>query len=119
TPAGEKPENAAPAGGEAGKKGDAKKGALQKVDYRRAAGKDGEGSKQAEAQKPSAVGKAAIAADAGLKPSTTKEATFLKRLHDGSCNLFATVLGPEANEAHRDHFHLDMKVRRSSRGICQ
>ena len=51
-------------------------------------------------------------------PATTKEATFLKRLHGGSCTVFATVLGPEANEAHRDHFHLDMKVRRTSRGVC-
>jgi hypothetical protein len=53
-----------------------------------------------------------------LKPATTKEAAFLKRLHHGSCGLFATVLGPEANEAHRDHFHLDMKVRRSPQGVC-
>ena len=49
---------------------------------------------------------------------TTKEATFLKRLHRGSCTVFATVLGPEANEAHRDHFHLDMKERRSGSGVC-
>ncbi len=27
-------------------------------------------------------------------------------------------IGPEANEAHRDHFHLDMKVRQSSHGVC-
>ena len=46
------------------------------------------------------------------------EATFLKRLHGGSCTVFATVLGPEANEAHRDHFHLDMKERRSGSGVC-
>lgn len=62
---------------------------------------------------------ASSAADAKLPvPSTTKEATFLKRLHGGACTLFATVLGPEANEAHRDHFHLDMKVRQSGAGVC-
>ena len=50
--------------------------------------------------------------------ATTAEATFLKRLHKGACATFGTVLGPEANEAHRDHFHLDVKARRSSRGVC-
>lgn len=53
-----------------------------------------------------------------LSPSTTKEATFLKRLHDGSCSVFTTVLGPETNEAHRDHFHLDMKVREGGVSVC-
>jgi hypothetical protein len=27
------------------------------------------------------------------------------------------VLGPEANDAHKNHFHFDMKERRS--GFCQ
>ena len=86
---------------EAGKKAEVKqKGRVQKTDF-----------------KPEAV-KPAEAASVDLKPATTKEAVFLKRLHTGSCGLFATVLGPEANEAHRDHFHLDMKVRRSSHGVC-
>lgn len=47
-----------------------------------------------------------------LKPSTSAEATFLKRLHKGACGVFGTVLGPEANEAHRDHFHFDLAARR-------
>ena len=86
---------------EAGKKAEVKqKGRVQKTDFKR------------EADKPTE----AVSVD--LKPATTKEAVFLKRLHTGSCGLFATVLGPEANEAHRDHFHLDMKVRRSSHGVC-
>jgi hypothetical protein len=51
-------------------------------------------------------------------PPATPEATFLKRLHKGACASFGTTLGPEANEAHRDHFHLDVKERRSSRGVC-
>ncbi len=50
--------------------------------------------------------------------SVTTEATFLKRLHHGACSVFATVLGPEANEAHRDHFHLDMKERKGGAGVC-
>jgi hypothetical protein len=86
---------------EAGKKVEAKqKGRVERTDFKR----DGD--------KPTEV------ATAIPVPATTKEATFLKRLHGGSCKVFATVLGPEANEAHRDHFHLDMKVRQSSHGVC-
>jgi hypothetical protein len=33
---------------------------------------------------------------------------FLRAVHDGACDLFDTVLGPDFNEAHRSHFHLDM-----------
>ncbi|WP_291169753.1 extensin family protein [Hyphomicrobium sp.] len=90
----------------AGKKAEAKqKGRVEKVDF-----KQGDRNKEAD--------KTAAEASVDLKPAATKEAAFLKRLHGGSCSVFATVLGPEANEAHRDHFHLDMKVRRSSSGVC-
>jgi len=43
---------------------------------------------------------------------------FLRAVHDDACKLFGTVLGPEANEAHKDHIHLDMKVRRYVK-ICE
>jgi len=46
------------------------------------------------------------------------EAQFLRRLHKGACGVFGTVLGPEANEAHRDHFHFDLAHRRNS-AYCQ
>ena len=36
---------------------------------------------------------------------------FLRRIHAQACKTFGTVLGPEANEAHRNHFHLDMAER--------
>ncbi len=36
---------------------------------------------------------------------------FLRRLHVQACKTFGTVLGPEANDAHRNHFHLDMAER--------
>ncbi len=49
--------------------------------------------------------------------ATTPASLFLKRLHRGACSMFGTVLGPEANEAHRDHFHFDVKKRRL-RGVC-
>ncbi|HEY0116018.1 MAG TPA: extensin family protein [Allosphingosinicella sp.] len=34
-------------------------------------------------------------------------AAFLREVRDGACRLFATVLSPDHNEAHRDHLHLD------------
>lgn len=36
---------------------------------------------------------------------------FLAEARDGACDLFATVLSPDYNEAHRDHFHLDQAAR--------
>lgn len=40
-----------------------------------------------------------------------RKAAFLREVHAGACGLFATVLGPAYNAAHRDHFHLDQAVR--------
>lgn len=48
----------------------------------------------------------------------TAEQKFLRRLHSSACGIFSTVLGPEANAAHHDHFHLDLQKRRSS-AYCQ
>lgn len=39
------------------------------------------------------------------------EAAFLREVRDGACDLFATVLSPEYNAAHRDHLHLDQADR--------
>jgi len=36
------------------------------------------------------------------------QSVFLKKIHKGACTGFSTVLGPEANAAHADHFHLDL-----------
>ena len=43
---------------------------------------------------------------------------LLRSIHADSCKTFETVLGPHANAAHRDHFHLDMKKRRYVK-ICE
>jgi hypothetical protein len=43
---------------------------------------------------------------------------FLRAAHNVACTIFATVLGPEANKAHRNHFHLDMAQRKSA-SICE
>ncbi len=52
------------------------------------------------------------------EPRLPSEASFLRRLHKGACGPFGTVLGPEANEAHRDHFHLDLAPRKRS-AFCE
>ena len=44
---------------------------------------------------------------------------FLRMVHDGACNSFSTVLGPEANAYHRDHFHLDLMQRHAGRWVCE
>jgi hypothetical protein len=49
--------------------------------------------------------------------SADQKAKFVKYLHDDACPTFGTVLGPDANEAHKSHFHFDMKQRRAS--LCQ
>jgi len=48
----------------------------------------------------------------------TAEAAFLRRLHRGACGTFGTVLGPEANEAHRNHFHFDLAQRKRN-AFCE
>lgn len=39
------------------------------------------------------------------------EAQFLREIRDGACGMFATVLSPDYNAAHRDHLHLDQAAR--------
>jgi hypothetical protein len=50
--------------------------------------------------------------------TSTSKARFLRRMHAGACTMFGTVLGPEANEAHRDHLHLDLAPRKHS-AFCE
>ncbi len=38
-------------------------------------------------------------------------AAFLRDVRDGACGVFATVLSPDYNAAHRDHLHLDQANR--------
>jgi hypothetical protein len=58
-------------------------------------------------------GGAASADDSGV----AAEAKFLRLAHDGGCKIFSTVLGPEANDAHRSHLHMDLQDRRTS--VCE
>jgi hypothetical protein len=43
---------------------------------------------------------------------------FLRGAHRAACKIFGTVLGPEANNAHKNHFHLDMAERKVM-AICE
>lgn len=44
---------------------------------------------------------------------------FLHEVRNGSCGLFGTVLSPDYNRAHADHFHLDMAVRTAGWSTCR
>lgn len=43
---------------------------------------------------------------------------FLHAAHTSACRIFGTTLGPEANGAHRNHFHVDMAERKTSK-FCE
>ena len=43
---------------------------------------------------------------------------FLHGAHRAACRIFGTVLGPEANRAHKNHFHIDMAERKVM-AICE
>jgi len=44
----------------------------------------------------------------GFSALFDKRAAFLREVHKNACGIFSTVLGPEANKAHRNHFHFDL-----------
>lgn len=50
-------------------------------------------------------------------PPNSAEGRFLHDVHASACRVFGTTLGPEANEAHRNHFHVDMAERKVKK-IC-
>lgn len=45
-------------------------------------------------------------------PALDNAGKFLHKIHSGACGIFGTVLGPEANNAHRNHFHFDLAPRK-------
>jgi hypothetical protein len=48
-------------------------------------------------------------------PEDSVKATFLRAFQDSACDYFGTVLGPDYNQAHANHFHLDT----SNFGFCR
>lgn len=47
------------------------------------------------------------------------EAAFLHAARDAACGNFGTVLSPDYNAAHADHFHLDQAGRRRGWSFCR
>ena len=45
----------------------------------------------------------------GWNGGTDAERRFLRIVHASACKRFGVVLGPAYNDAHRDHFHLELK----------
>jgi hypothetical protein len=48
----------------------------------------------------------------------TEERAFLRQARDAACDVFGTVLSPDYNAAHADHFHLDQAARGFG-GFCR
>jgi hypothetical protein len=61
---------------------------------------------------PETATTAAIAPTPALDDS---ESRFLRAVHDGACDYFDVVLGPDYNRAHADHFHFD----RGAARVCR
>lgn len=72
--------------------------------------------KPGESHSPVRLASAAVSLP-NLMPTTEQRSDFMVRVHETACSIFGTVLGPRANKAHRDHFHLDMKQRK--RSLCR
>lgn len=69
-------------------------------------------------QNKSVLGGLPAAKGADPAKSNSSDAQFLRAIHGGACGDFGTVLGPEANDPHRNHFHLDL-ISRQGRGYCE
>jgi len=52
---------------------------------------------------------------------TPAEQAFLRNVHRGACHQFMTVLGPNYDSNHRDHFHVDLAHHGVGglKGICK
>lgn len=61
--------------------------------------------------------KRAVAAWPTTPTPDAAEQAFLREAHKSACQIFGTTLGPEANAAHRNHFHIDMAQRKFTK-IC-
>ena len=68
---------------------------------------------------PSRLGGPKPAPEAAAAVNPDGKTDFLRAAHHSACKLFNTVLGPEANNAHLNHFHLDMAERIKNTKICE
>ena len=47
-----------------------------------------------------------------------REKGLLKAVRADSCKYFNTVLGPGSDRHHKDHFHFDLRHRKSGKRYC-
>jgi hypothetical protein len=67
---------------------------------------------------PEAKLRGTAAVEPPTAPNLDGQTHFLRGAHSSACRIFGTVLGPEANNAHRNHFHVDMAARATS-SFCE
>lgn len=78
------------------------------------------GAKLSEHAKGNAIDIAEISFASGKSVSVLddwgkgRDGQMLKAFHEGACGIFGTVLGPESDPFHRDHFHFDTAKHRSA-----
>lgn len=48
-----------------------------------------------------------------------ENALFQAAVRGGACAYFTTVLGPGTNDAHDNHFHVDLRARRGGYRLCE
>ncbi len=84
------------------------------------------GAKMSEHGFGNAIDISAFTLESGRKISVEEgwrgasaERGFLRTVHGNACGEFHTVLGPNADRAHRNHLHLDLQNRRSGRTYCR
>ncbi len=51
--------------------------------------------------------------------SNAQTRAFLRAVHQSACKRFGTVLGPDYNAAHRDHFHFELSKSGSTTNFCR
>jgi len=76
------------------------------------------GAKQSEHGKANAIDIARFVMADGRTISVAEhwssdgaEADFLRTVHEAACGPFHTVIGPDGDDYHQDHFHLDLQKR--------
>lgn len=76
------------------------------------------GGPKSEANAPNAAMSPALKiVKSKMASKVDRKREFLHAAHRSACTIFGTTLGPEANAAHRNHFHVDMAYRRVTK-IC-
>lgn len=76
------------------------------------------GGPKSETSQPNAATSPALKmVKSKIASKVDRKREFLHASHRAACTIFGTTLGPEANAAHRNHFHVDMAYRRVTK-IC-